>query len=207
MNFAKNLRKIRMNKGYSQQKLADAMGVVQGCIANWEGGTREPKVTELARLASILKVAASDLAGIMIPGNITLFKDATTPSAKIPLFTSHVSAGFPSPADDYIEKRLDLNDLVIKNNASTFFVKVSGVSMLDAGIHDTDILVVDKSKTPHNNSIVIAVLNGELTVKRLRKIKKRLYLVPENNDFEKIEITEEMEFVIWGVVTTVVHPV
>ncbi|MBD3425896.1 MAG: translesion error-prone DNA polymerase V autoproteolytic subunit [Candidatus Omnitrophica bacterium] len=183
------------------------MGVVQGCVANWEGGRREPKVSELARLARVLKVSAGDLAGVTVPGALTLYGDATVPIRRMPLYTSHISAGFPSPADDYIEKRLNLNDLVIKNPASTFFVRVSGDSMQDAGINHGDILVVDRSRTPGNSSIVIAVLNGELTVKRIRKTRKKLYLVPENEEYSEIEITGEEEFVVWGVVTNVIHPV
>jgi len=183
------------------------MGVVQGCVSNWESGTREPKVSELANLARILKVTTSELTGFTVPRHLKLFGDATIPGKKMPLFTSHISAGFPSPADDYIEKRLNLNDLLIKNRASTFFVKVSGDSMLDAGIHNGDILVVDRSKTPVNNSIVIAVLNGELTVKRIRKTRKKLYLAPENEDYAEIEITKDMDLTVWGVVTNVIHPV
>jgi len=207
MKFPQNLRKIRKERGYSQQRIATAMGVVQGCVGNWEAGTREPKVSELARLAKILGVTSSALTGLTVPPNLSFYSNATVPTKSMPLFTSHISAGFPSPADDYIEKRLNLNDLVIKNHTSTFFVKVSGDSMLEAGIHHGDILVVDKAKAPANNSIVIAVLNGELTVKRIHKAGKKLYLVPENSDYSRIEVTKDMELVVWGVVTNVIHPV
>jgi len=206
MKFAENLRKIRKEKGYSQERLASAMGVVQGCVANWEGGTREPKLADLERLAKTLKTTVSELTGILIPSGMEFFGNATKKGGKIPLFTSQISAGFPSPADDYIENRLNLNDLVIRNRASTFFVKVSGDSMLEAGIHDGDILVVDKSKTPSSNSVVIAVLNGELTVKRVHKKGKKLYLAPENKAYPEIEVTKDTEFVVWGVVTNVIHP-
>ncbi len=125
---------------------------------------------------------------------------------KIPFFLSQVAAGFPSPADDYIEKRLDVNELVIKHPAATFFVKAEGDSMRDAGIHDGDILIVDRSLNACNGRVIIAVLNGELTVKRLEKKNGHVYLSPENQDFESIPVTEEMEFEVWGVVTNVIHP-
>lgn len=126
---------------------------------------------------------------------------------KLPLFTSRIKAGFPSPADDYIEKNLDLNEYLIKHPASTFFLKVEGESMIDAGIHSGDILIVDRALEPKNNKIVIAALNGELTVKRIKKEKNKLFLIPENNKYEPIEISEEMDFSIWGIVTYVIHPV
>jgi DNA polymerase V len=123
----------------------------------------------------------------------------------LPLFASTVSAGFPSPADDYIETALDLNEFLIKRPAATFFVRVSGQSMIGAGINPGDILIVDRSLTPKNNSIVIAVLNGELTVKRILLDAHKIKLMPENSDFPTIEIQEGMDFTVWGVVTTVIH--
>lgn len=125
----------------------------------------------------------------------------------LPLFASTVSAGFPSPADDYIETALDLNEFLIKRPAATFFVRVSGHSMIGAGINPGDILIVDRSLTPKNNSIVIAVLNGELTVKRILLDVHKIKLMPENPDFPTIEIQEGMDFTVWGVVTTVIHSV
>jgi len=124
---------------------------------------------------------------------------------EIPLFTAKISAGFPSPADDYIDKNLDLNEFLIKHPAATFFVRVSGNSMIETGIHPGDILIVDRSLEPSDNRVVIAALNGELTLKRIRRIKGKLYLVPENPDFTPIEITEEMQFQVWGVVRHVIH--
>lgn len=123
-----------------------------------------------------------------------------------PIFLESVSAGFPSPADDYLEGRIDLNKQLVKHPAATFFVRVTGDSMIDAGIHSGDTLIVDRSVDPKDNNIVIAVINGELTVKRLSTIDKKIYLLPENHNFEPIEITEEMSFEIWGVVTNVIHP-
>ena len=125
----------------------------------------------------------------------------------LPLFVTGISAGFPSPADDYIDRKLDLNELLITHPAATFFVRVEGNSMINAGIHSGDILVVDRALEPNNNNIVLAILDGEFTVKRIKKLKNDLYLMPENPDFEPIKIGEETNFEVWGVVTYVVHSV
>lgn len=123
----------------------------------------------------------------------------------LPIFTSCVQAGFPSPADDYEEKPLDLNDLVIKHPTATFFVRVQGDSMLRAGIFDGDILVVDRSLAPVNGSIIVAVLDGEFTVKRLILEKDQITLAPENPAYPMIKIEKDSQFQVWGVVTYVVH--
>jgi len=123
-----------------------------------------------------------------------------------PLFMVPVSAGFPSPAEDYIEGNLDLNEYLIKHPAATFFVKVTGSSMIDAGIHDGDILIVDRSIKPVNKKVVIAVVNGELTVRRIRVTKGKVVLVSENKDYKPLQVDEEMGFEVWGVVTNVIHP-
>ena len=122
-------------------------------------------------------------------------------------FTVRVQAGFPSPGDDYIERNLDLNELLIKNPSATFFVKVEGDSMKDAGISSGDTLIVDRAIEAKDKSVVIASINGELTVKRVWIANKKVFLKPENDDFSPIEITEEMDFNIWGVVTYVVSKV
>jgi DNA polymerase V len=124
---------------------------------------------------------------------------------KLNLYTSHIPAGFPSPAEDFMEKRLDLNDYLIKNQASTFFIRVRGNSMVNAGIFDGDLLVIDRSAEADEGKIVLGVLNGEFTVKRISKKGKKLFLVPENEAFNPIEVTEEMDFQIWGVVTFSIH--
>jgi DNA polymerase V len=123
----------------------------------------------------------------------------------IPLYSSKVQAGFPSPADDYIERYLDLNAEYIKHPSATFLVTASGESMIDAGIFDGDVLIVDKSLEATDGAIVIAALNGELTVKRLSRQKERVQLIPANPKFKPIDITEEQDVVIWGVVTLVLH--
>jgi DNA polymerase V len=123
----------------------------------------------------------------------------------IPLFLSPVAGGFPSPATDYIEQNLDLNEYLIKHPAATFFVRVSGNSMIRAGIFSGDILIVDKSLNPKQDSIIVAILNGEFTVKRFRKEQGKIILYPENEKYLPTTITEGMDFQIWGVVTNVIH--
>ncbi len=126
---------------------------------------------------------------------------------QLPLYGTKISAGYPSPSDDYIEGRLDLNEHLIHHPASTFFVRVTGYSMLNAGMHPGDILVVDRSLEPRHGKIVIAALEGELTVKRLYRKAGEIRLMPENDDYEPITISSEAELHIWGVVTNVIHPV
>lgn len=122
-----------------------------------------------------------------------------------PLFLSGVSAGFPSPAEDYIDRRLDLNELLIANPAATFFVRVAGDSMTGAGIQHDDILVVDRSLEATSGKIVIAVYNGELTVKRLVHDKENIRLVAENPNYAPLIIDDDNGCEIWGVVTSVIH--
>jgi len=125
---------------------------------------------------------------------------------KLPAFIARIAAGFPSPAADYEESKLDLNKHLIKNPAATFFVRVAGDSMVGAGIHDGDLLIVDRAKEPKNGSVIIAVLDGQLTVKRLRIRRGTYSLEPENDNYPVQPITEGMEFEVWGVVTNVIHP-
>ena len=123
----------------------------------------------------------------------------------MPLFTGKVAAGFPSPADDYVEKNLDLNELLVQKPAATFFVRAQGESMLGAGIHPNDILVVDRSLEAVPGKVVICAINGELTVKRLDRVNDQWQLKAENSDYADIVIHDELELVIWGVVTNVIH--
>ncbi|MCG9893620.1 MAG: translesion error-prone DNA polymerase V autoproteolytic subunit [Thermosynechococcaceae cyanobacterium MS004] len=125
----------------------------------------------------------------------------------LPFYMVSVAAGFPAPGEDYIEGKIDLNRHLIKNPAATFLVRVTGDSMIEAGIHSGDILLVDRSLQPADQKIVIAVLNGELTVKRMHYEKGRLYLMPANPDYPAIAIEESMALQVWGVVTNVIHPV
>ncbi len=122
-----------------------------------------------------------------------------------PLLGASLPAGFPSPADDYIETSLDLNELLIAHPSATFFVRVDGDSMINAGINDGDILIVDRALSPANNRIVVAALDGYLTVKRLRIENERWFLQPENPSYDCIDIDEDTDFYIWGVVSWVLH--
>jgi DNA polymerase V len=123
----------------------------------------------------------------------------------ISLFLSLIHAGFPSPADDYVDNVLDLNELVISHPAATFFVRVKGTSMINALINEGDVLVVDRSLEAFDRAIVVAILDGEFTVKRLRKTHDALYLLPENPEYKPIQITDESDFQVWGVVTYIIH--
>lgn len=132
---------------------------------------------------------------------LTVLKPEFGQTIKIPLYSHKVAAGFPSPAEDYVEDRLDLNDKLIHNKEATFLLKVQGDSMINAGIQAGDILVVDKSIEASDGKIVIAALDGELTVKRLSIKRQGTWLVPENDNYSPIPIREESDVVIWGVVT------
>lgn len=123
---------------------------------------------------------------------------------ELPLFVSKVSAGFPSPAQDYVEQTLDLNELCIKRPAATFFVRVDGDSMIDAGIFSNDILIVDRSVKPAHGDVVVAQVNGEFTVKELC-LRPTLMLVPRNKSFEPISFADDSELQIFGVVTNVLR--
>ncbi len=118
-----------------------------------------------------------------------------------------ISAGFPSPADDFRETRISLDEELIRNKEATFFAKVSGQSMIGAGLDDNDLLVIDRSIAPENNKIAVCFLDGEFTVKRLRVEKDEVWLQPENPDYPIIKITAENNFVIWGIVTSVIKKV
>jgi DNA polymerase V len=123
---------------------------------------------------------------------------------RLPLVSARVAAGFPSPADDYLERSIDLNDRLIKNPAATFLVRVSGDSRLNAGINSGDMLVVDKSLEAGEGNIVIAVVNGEFTLKRFSRKRGYPELLAENPDFPPIRLVEGDELYIWGVVKHVI---
>ena len=126
---------------------------------------------------------------------------------EIPFFYGSVRAGFPTPADDGtpFDNKLDLNALLIKQPSATFFVRVEGDAMQDVGVWSGDLLVVDRSLTAVDGNIVIAALDGDLIVRRLRHFGKRIFLEPEPNEGEAIEITPDTNFEVWGVVTFVIH--
>ena len=120
---------------------------------------------------------------------------------ELPFYDTKVQAGFPSPAEDHLEQRLDLNTLMIENPSATFFVRVAGESMKDIGITDGDILVVDRSIESWGNRIVVAVIDSEFTIKRFTTQNETVVLEAENPDYPAIKITPEMDFSVWGVVS------
>lgn len=120
---------------------------------------------------------------------------------KLPFFDVGISAGFPSPADDFIELQIDLNKHLIKHKETTFFAKVKGHSMKNAGINDGDLLIIDKSLEPQDNKIAICQIDGEFTVKRIKIEKDVVWLIAENEDYAPIKVTPENELMIWGIVT------
>ena len=132
---------------------------------------------------------------------LQLITPDTTSEVAVPMASSCVSAGFPSPAEDFLEPSLDLNRTLVLNPASTFFARVSGESMKDAGIHDGDLLVVDKSVEPTDGCIAVCFLDGEFTLKRVRIDGRRITLLPANDRYRPIEILPGDEFSVWGVVT------
>jgi DNA polymerase V len=134
-----------------------------------------------------------------------VYKPDLSTDSEQSLFEAKVPAGFPSPAADYEQDQLDLNRHLVKNPAATFFVKVTGDSMLGAGIHSGDLLVVDRSVEPRDKNVIIAVVNGELTVKRIRIKGKKVTLEAENENYPARRIDAETEFEVWGVVTNVIH--
>ncbi|ARU31268.1 hypothetical protein CAP31_05950 [Sulfuriferula sp. AH1] len=125
----------------------------------------------------------------------------------IPMMSHTVPAGFPSPADDHVMDSVDLNEHLIIHREATFILRVSGWSIVNAGIHDGDEIIVDRALHPSHGNIVVAVVNNELTVKRLHKTDTTIRLVPENPEFQDIVISAEEELTIWGVVTRVLHKV
>ena len=134
-----------------------------------------------------------------------IYPAATTGKCPRPLYQATVSAGFPSPAEDYLETQLDLNKYLITHPAATYFVRVTGDSMIDAGIHSGDLLIVDRSAEPTDKNVVIANINGELTVKRIRLQNGSVTLVPENQEYSSQPISRDMQLEIWGVVKHVIH--
>ena len=127
--------------------------------------------------------------------------------SSIPYALSTVSAGFPSPADDFKEIRISLDKELVKNQEATFYARVDGDSMIGAGLEDGDLLVIDRSLYPENGKIAICLVDREFTIKRIKKEKNRLYLMPENKKYKPIELKEGNELVIWGIVEYVIKKV
>jgi DNA polymerase V len=140
-------------------------------------------------------------------GSLTFFTPETIDGASAQFFDTGISAGFPSPAEDFSENRLSLDDELVKNKEATFYARVSGQSMIGAGLDDNDLLVIDRSLEPTNNKIAVCFLDGEFTVKRLRVDKDDVWLQPENPNYPIIKITADNNFLIWGIVTNVIKKV
>ena len=142
----------------------------------------------------------------MIPSKVTdIWHHKKTVVQNIPLFISRISAGIPFPADSTIDQKIDLNEFLIQNSTATFFVRVEGTSMIDAGIHPGDLLVVDKSIDPLPNNIVIAVVDGEFLVKRYITEHGVPYLIADNPSCGRVDLKEGMQVELWGVVKYAIH--
>ena len=142
---------------------------------------------------------------INVMKELEIYKLKAGGKIKLPLFTVPVSAGFPSPAEEYIETLLSLDEHLIQHPQATYLVKVKGDSMKEAGILTGDVLIVDKSLTPANNKIVVAIIDGEFTVKRFRKEKGEISLVPANDAYKPIKVNGDRDIKVWGVVTYIIH--
>ena len=136
--------------------------------------------------------------------NIEFFTPSYHVEMKLPFVSNGISAGFPSPADDFLDINIDLNKHLIKNPSTTFYGRVKGDSMRDVGIHDGDLLIVDKSLEPKNNKIAVCFIDGEFTVKRIRIDKEAVWLIAENKDYQPIKVTKENDFIVWGIVINVI---
>lgn len=139
--------------------------------------------------------------------SLTFFTPQETNSLGALFFDTGISAGFPSPAEDFKEQRLSLDKELIRNKEATFFARVSGQSMIGAGLDDNDLLVIDRSLEPSNNKIAVCFLDGEFTVKRLKVNSEGVWLQPENPNYPIIKVTSENDFIIWGIVTNVIKKV
>lgn len=139
--------------------------------------------------------------------SLDIFDTETATNTELPISNERVAAGFPSPAEDYTPLKLDLNRELVKNPASTFYARVSGLSMIDEGINDGDLLVIDKSIEPYNNCLAVCYVDGEFTLKRFCKHKDYGILMPANKEFKPIKITAENDFIIWGIVTYVIKKI
>jgi len=138
---------------------------------------------------------------------LTFFTPDTENTKEVPYFSGGIKAGFPSPAADFDETKIDLNKVLVKNLEATFYAKASGTSMIGAGIDDGDIMVIDRSLEPRDGKIAVCCIDGEFTVKRIKIKKDGLYLLPENAAFQPIKIAEDNKLIVWGIVTYVIKGV
>lgn len=170
--------------------------------ARYGAGRRPGMPTRVVRLPLPVASMARKLAEKTLRwGDISTFLDLHIGPAKtVPLMSSSVTCGFPSPADDYLDRALDFNELLIENPAATFAVRIAGESMTGAGIYPNDIAIVDRSRTPQDGCVILALVDGEFTVKRYRRRGARVWLQAENAAFSDITISEGIAFEVWGVV-------
>jgi DNA polymerase V len=141
---------------------------------------------------------------MLAQNKLSFFIPNTESNLEMPYISSGIKAGFPSPAADFDGSRISIDQIVVKNQTATFYAKANGNSMIGAGIDDGDILVIDKSIEPQDGKIAVCFIDGEFTVKRIKVQENSLLLLPENKLFEAIEVTQENDFIIWGIVTYVV---
>lgn len=141
---------------------------------------------------------------IKIYRSLAFFNPDQTTRLEIPLFENGISAGFPSPADDFLDTSIDLNKELIQNKSTTFFARVKGSSMIGAGINDGDLLIIDKSITPKSDDIAVCFIDGDFTVKRIDIAKDIIWLIAENKAYKPIKVTADNDFTIWGIVTNII---
>ncbi len=132
---------------------------------------------------------------------IEIYKADTTSSLPLPIADEGIRAGFPSPAQDFMDLSIDLNQELVKHPSSTFYGRVKGDSMMDAGVHDGDVLIIDKSLEPKDGDMAVCFIDGEFTIKYIKIEEKVIWLVPANKNFQPIRVTEDNNFLIWGIVT------
>jgi len=138
---------------------------------------------------------------------LEIFSAETSTELDLPFVENGISAGFPSPADDFLDVSIDLNKALIQNPSATFYGRVKGDSMIDAGLSDGDLLIIDKSLEPANGKIAVCFIDGEFTVKRIKIESKVIWLMAENKKYSPIKVTPDNDFIIWGIVTTVIKTV
>ena len=138
---------------------------------------------------------------------LTFFHPDQNQKKSLYLAQEKISAGFPSPADDFKELRISIDQEVVRNEEATFYARVSGESMQGAGLDDGDLLVIDRSMEPKNGKIAVCCIDGEFTVKRLKVVEDGVFLIPENPKYQSIKVTEENQLIIWGIVTYVVKKI
>ncbi|RUA12365.1 MAG: LexA family transcriptional regulator [Flavobacteriia bacterium] len=138
---------------------------------------------------------------------LEIFSAETSTELDLPFVESGISAGFPSPADDFLDVSIDLNKALIQNPSATFYGRVKGDSMIDAGMNDGDLLIIDKSLEPEDGKIAVCFIDGEFTVKRIKIESNVIWLMAENKKYSPIKVTSDNDFIIWGIVTTVIKKV